>query len=234
MSLPSIGLPEFFLELPSNNNEIKYRPFSVKEQKILLMAKESKEPKEIVNAVETIVKSCTDLKDVSKLPYFDIEFIFLHIRGKSMGEDLEFRLRHGENKECKHVTETSVSIDDIKISIPEGKKTTIELQNNIGITVQYPNLHNIDDFAKSLTAPNRFLEFVYDNVENVFDQEKVYDDFTRDEMVTFIDSLDSMCFEKIQKWYNEMPLLTHNIKWTCPKCGEEDSVTLTGLNDFFL
>ena len=234
MSLPSIQYPEFFVKLPSNQEEIKYRPFSVKEQKILLMAKESKEPKEIINAVETIIKNCTDITDISRLPYFDVELIFLHIRGKSMGEELEFRLRHGEQDECKHVTDIGINIDEIKVSIPEGKKTAIQITDDIGVTVRYPNLHNIDDYAKGLTNTSLFLEFVYKNIVNVYDKDKVYDDFNYEEMVTFIDSLDSACFEKIQTWFMSMPVLTHTITWTCEKCGKEDSTTLTGLNDFFL
>ena len=233
MALPNIGVPEFFTEIPSTKQKVKYRPFTVKEQKVLLIAIESNEKEDIINATETIVKNCVNIDDISKLAYFDIEWLFLCIRGKSMGEDFVFRMRHGPEVECDHVTEISFNLDDIKFEVTDEQKNTVMITDDMGLELKYPKLVNIQEFLDCKENPGKLIEFICNNISFVFDKDQVYDSFTKDEMVKFVESMSTKQFEVIVKWYASLPIITHKIEWTCPKCGMKDSAELRGLNDFF-
>ena len=233
MALPVLTAPEFFTELPSNKQKVKYRPFTVKEQKVLLIAVESSEEEDILNATQTIVKNCTDVQDPTKLPSFDLEWLFLHIRGKSIGEDFEFRMRHGSDDECKHITDVSFSLDDITFDLPEGHSNKVMVNDQIGIVLQYPNIVTIKDFSSAISDPLKMINFISSNIEMIFDNDNVYDNFSQEEVTNFVENLSTTQYENILQWYKNLPVLTHKIEWTCSECNKQEAVVLRGLNDFF-
>lgn len=235
MPLPTLNAPEFNLTLPSNKKDIIYRPFTVKEQKALLIARESNELKEVINATEKIVASCCniDLKDVKDMPYFDIEWLFLHIRGKSIGEDFKFVMSHPESNECKTKTDISFTLEDIKFELEEDQDVNVKITDDIGVTFSYPTFNDTQDFTK-LDDPLQMYKFIIKKIKSVYDNERVYDDFTLEEAEQFIDSLKTDQYQIILDWFNNIPVLRHEIKWKCKDCGKESSTTLNGLQDFFL
>ncbi len=234
MSLPQLVSPEFTTEIPSTKQKIKFRPFLVKEEKILLMALESGEPSDIQNAIESILTNCIlDSIDVKSLAVFDLEFLFLQLRGKSVGEEIELLLKHVKKTDCKHVTPFKINLDAIKVNgnISDGK---VMLDGKIGVKLRYPTFHmlqklqgteqnNTDSLFKTLAL---MIEYVYD-------KEQVYNEFTDTEMETWISQLNQTQFQKITSFFENMPKLKQKIEWTCTKCSEKDSIELEGLQSFF-
>ena len=235
MPLPSLVSPEFNITLPSNKKDITYRPFTVKEQKALLIAKESNEPKEVINITQKVVAECCDipLEEVQKMPYFDIEWIFLHIRSKSIGEDFKFIMSNGEGSECDASTEVTFALEDIKFELDKSQSNDIKISDDIGITFEYPNFFDMGTFS-DISNPMVMYNFIVAKMKTVWDNDRVYDDFTKTEAEKFIDSLNTDQYSKILRWFNNIPVLTHKFKWTCKVCKKESEMILTGLNDFFL
>ena len=235
MALPNIVTPEFETKLPSNNQTIKFRPFLVKEEKVLLMAGEGKDQKEILATVVNILQNCiiTSGVNVLTLPLFDIEWLFLQLRAKSVGEVIELRMRHVQDPDCKGETDIQVNVEDIQVTRHKDHNTVINLDSNIGITMKYPSLAEVGNNLENVTAEQTF-EIIEKCVKNVFDSNKVYNDFTPNELKEFIGKLDQKQFKKIIEFFNTFPKLEHKVKYKCAKCGEEVEYTLTGLMDFFL
>ena len=231
MALPVLASPEFMTEIPSTKQKIKFRPFLVKEEKILYMALEGNDEKEIQNAIVTILSNCIIDEDVDvlRLTTFDIEFLFLQLRGKSVGEKVELLMSHSEGK-CEHKTQVEINLDDIKIvgEISDGK---IMLDDSIGVKMRYPYMHDVeklsgDDTMSLFNSLAPLIEFVYD-------KENVYNDFSHDEMVTWLEQLSQSQFKVLTDFLSNMPKLSHEVKWKCSKCGETDSMVLEGLQSFF-
>jgi len=231
MALPSIVTPEFQTVIPSTGESIMYRPFLVKEEKILLMAMEGGDAVEMSNSMLKILKSCilSDI-DVDKLSTFDVEFLFLTLRSKSVGEVITLNIKHPKETECKHLSEVKVAVDDIKVSgdISDGK---IMLTDTVGVKLRYPkmsDLKNVDEQnAESMFKMIRLC------TEYIFDKEEVYSDFTEEELGNWIEGLNQSQFSMITKFFEDIPRLSHKVEWTCEKCGEKDSITLEGLQSFF-
>ena len=236
MALPKLTTPTYELEIPSTDEKVKYRPFLVKEEKILLMAMESGKNADIIGAVKEIVSECTFNKiNLSTLPMFDIEYIFLQIRAKSVGEVSKLRLLCPDDK--KTYADVEVNLLDVKVQVEEGHTNKIELDNEMGIIMTYPT---IDTFAKNdiqvVTSAN-MLDVVGTCILQIYEKggEKVYEakDQTKKELTEFIESLQTKHFQKLQSFFNSMPKLKHTIKLKNPKTKKESEVTLNGLNDFF-
>ena len=236
MALPKLNTPTYELEVPSTDEKIKYRPFLVKEEKILLMAMESKDNAQIINAVKDIVTSCTFEKvNVSKMPMFDMEYIFLQIRSKSVGEVSKLKILCPDDKK----TYASVELDLTKVEVQVGDDHTnkIELTDDMGMIMTYPT---IDSFLESgiekIDATN-MLDVIGSCVLQIYEEkgEKVYEakDQTKKELSDFIESMNSNQFKKLQSFFDTMPKLKHELKVKNPKTKKESKVTLTGLNDFF-
>ena len=231
MALPSIATPEFITTIPSTGQEIRYRPFLVKEEKILLMALEGKDQKEITNAIVRLLDSCIlDEVDVSKLATFDIEYLFIQLRGKSVGEVVELTLSHTES-ECKHRTKYNINLDEIKVQgdIKDGK---VMITDEIGVKMRYPTI--VGASGVSLDNTNGVFELISGCIEFIFDQENVYADFTPKEMEDWLGHLNQSQFKKISDFFEGMPSLKYNLKWKCESCGEEDELQLEGLQSFFI
>ena len=236
MALPKLNTPTYELEVPSTDEKIKYRPFLVKEEKILLMAMESKDNAQIINAVKDIVKSCTfDKVDVSTMPMFDMEYIFLNIRAKSVGEISKLKILCPDDKK----TYASVELDLTKVEVQVGDDHTnkIELTDNMGMIMTYPTIDSFLESGIEKIDANNMLDVIGSCVLQIYENngEKVYQakDQTKKELTEFIESMNSSQFRKVQSFFDTMPKLTHTIKVKNPKTKKTSDVKLTGLNDFF-
>ena len=236
MALPKLNTPTYELEVPSTDEKIKYRPFLVKEEKILLMAMESKDNTQIINAVKDIVSSCTFEKlNAATMPMFDMEYIFLNIRAKSVGEISKLKILCPDDKK----TYASVELDltKVEVQVDDEHSNKIELTDDMGIIMTYPT---IDSFLESgidnIDASN-MLDVIGTCILQIYEEkgEKVYQakDQTKKELTEFIESMDSKQFKKLQSFFDTMPKLKHTIKVKNPKTKKSSDVTLTGLNDFF-
>lgn len=233
MGLPALSAPEFVTKVPSTGKEIKYRPFLVREEKILLMALEGGDENEIGNAIINILSACIISEiNIDTLATFDVEYLFLKLRSKSVGEVIELKLAHSvKDSECKHRTEVVINIDDINVTdnVSDGK---IDLTDELGIKLRYAGMNDINSL--DATSTSQLFELVVSCVEYIYDDENVYDDFSRDEMSKWLEQLDSAQFKRITDFFQAAPKLTHNIEWTCPECGEKDSLVLEGMQSFFM
>ena len=236
MALPKLTTPTYELEIPSTDEKIKYRPFLVKEEKILMMAMESKENADITQAVKDIVSECTFNKvKIDDMPMFDVEYIFLQIRSKSVGEVSKLKLLCPDDK--KTYAEIDLNLTEVKVQVGEDHTNKIELENGMGIIMTYPT---IDSFSKSgikdINASN-MLDVISHCILQIYEKngEKTYDpkDQTKKELTDFIEQLNTKQFKEVQKFFETMPKLKHDITIKNPKTKKESKVTLTGLNDFF-
>ena len=236
MALPKLTTPTYELEIPSTDEKIQFRPFLVKEEKILLIALEGGKNEDIIEAVKQIVEECTFNKlNLGTMPMFDVEYIFLQIRSKSVGEVSKLRLLCPDDK--KTYAEVEVKLDDVKVQVDEGHTNKIELDNDMGMIMTYPN---IDSFKASgittITASN-MLDVIGTCILQIYEQkgEKVYEakDQTKKELSDFIEQLQSKHFKQVQQFFDTMPKLKHTIKVKNPKTKKESEIVLVGLNDFF-
>jgi len=226
--LPSIATPEFETTIPSSGQKIKFRPFLVKEEKILYFALESGEQNEMISAIKKIFENCILSEfNFDKLSYFDFEYIFLMLRAKSVGESIELNIRH-DKEGCDHVNKLMIQIDDIKVQIPKGHESQFMLNDKIGVKIKYPTIDSI-----SKIGDQDSFSLIRDSIEYVYDKDNVYDDFTEEDMENFLDSLGKQHFEKIMNFFNTMPKLKHEVKYKCAKCGEKETPVLEGLQSFF-
>ena len=237
MAIPLIKTPEFKTTIPSTGKEIFFRPFLVKEEKVLFMAKQGEDNEEIINAIKKVLADCilTDDVDVQSLALFDIEYLFLQLRSKAVGEVIDLNLKHRKETDCTHVTEYSLKIDDIKVQFPEGYSNKVMVNDDIGVQLKYPNIDSMKDFENmDFEDYKTLIELMAKHVDFVYDQNDVYDQFTHQEVVDFIENLSKPMFDKLAGFFTNMPKLTHKITWKCPSCNEEETILVGGLNNFFL
>ena len=236
MALPKLTTPTYELEIPSTDEKIKYRPFLVKEEKILMMALETKNESDIVQAVKDIVSSCTFNKvNLDAMPMFDVEYVFLNIRAKSVGEVSSFNVLCPDDG--KTYAKCEVNLTDVKVQVDDNHTNKIELGNGTGMIMQYPTINSFADTGiKTITAEN-MLEVISSCILQIYEEDgkKVYDpkDQTKKELTEFIEQLNTKQFKDVQNFFNTMPRLKHVVKVKNPKTKKESEITLTGLNDFF-
>ena len=236
MALPKLTTPTYELEIPSTDEKIKYRPFLVKEEKILMMAMESKKSSDIVQAVKDIVSECTFNKiNMSDMPMFDIEYIFLQIRSKSVDEVSKLKLLCPDDG--KTYAEIELNLNEVKVQVGDDHTNKIDLGNGMGMIMKYPT---IDSFAESGIKdinPTNMLEVISTCILQIFEDEgkKVYDtkDQTKKEVTEWIEQLNTKQFKDVQKFFDTMPKLKHEITIKNPKTKKESKIILNGLNDFF-
>ena len=233
MPLPKLAIPEYEATLPVTGTKISYRPFLVKEEKLLYLAMESQDNKQMIKAVKTIIKNCTNLKTkVEDLATFEIEYIFLKIRSVAVGEVSEFKVICPDDDKTE-VT-VSVPLGDVGVDIPEEHNAKIQLDENVGVVMKYPSL---DIFIKQNLSENPDIEDIFELaatcIGQVFDKEEVYDSFTKVEALEFLENLNAEQFQKVQKFFETMPKLSHTIKVKNPKTKKESDLVLEGLASFF-
>ena len=238
MPLPKISTPTYELELPSTGQEIKYRPFLVKEEKLLVLALESENTKEITTAIKNVIKNCIQTKNikVESLPTFDIEYLFLNIRGKSVGEEIEVNVICPDDGET--YVPVKINIDEIKVQKNAEHNNKIQVDDNIIMQMKYPSLDqfikNNFDFSGDTNMDQSF-DLVASCIDKIFNDEEVWTsgDVTKKELIDFLEQMNSAQFKQIEKFFETMPKLSHSVKVKNPKTEVESEVILEGLSSFF-
>ena len=238
MPLPTIVTPTYELELPSTGKKVKYRPFLVKEEKLLVLALETENTKDISTAIKTVLKSCIQSRGVKvdNLPTFDIEYLFLNIRGKSVGEEIEVNLISPDD----NVTEVPVTInvDDIEVKKSEDHNKKVKLDDTLVMEMKYPSLDQFIksnfDFGDEVTMDQSF-DLIASCIDKIYNDEEVWStaDCTKKEVKEFLEQMNSMQFKEIEKFFETMPKLSHSVTFTNPKTKVESTVVLEGLSSFF-
>ena len=235
MALPKISVPKYKLKLPSDGRTVNFRPFLVKEEKILLLATESGEQTTIVDAIKNIIKECTDITDVEKLATFDIEFVFLQIRTKSVGESVDVSVTCPDDEETN--VSISIPLDEIKVKKTRGHKKDLKISDDVSITMGYPSLETFVsmNFGEEGQGVDQVFDMAASCVESISDANQVYDCSTvpKKELIEFFDQMNSKQFMMIQEFFEKMPKLSHTVKVTNPNTGVENDVVLEGLASFF-
>ena len=236
MALPKLTTPTYELEIPSTDEKIKYRPFLVKEEKILMMAMESKASADIPQAVKDIVSECTFNKvDISNMPMFDVEYIFLNIRSKSVGEVSKLKLLCPDDG--KTYADVELDLNEVKVQVGEEHTNKIELTEDMGLIMKYPTIDSFSETGIRDINPSNMLDVISTCILQIYEKkgEKTYDpkDQTKKELTEFIEQLNTKQFKDVQKFFETMPKLKHEITVKNPKTKKESKITLTGLNDFF-
>jgi len=235
MPLPQITTPEFTTILPSTGERLSFRPFLVKEEKILLMAQEGKDKNEIQRAVINILEECIKTPiTIEDLPLFDIEWLFIQLRSKSVGEVIDLKIKHVENKECLHLNPIEVNLEELEMTNDPKHTNIINITDDIGVTMRYPSLKLVGDKNPEGLDSTAVFNLICDCVLNVFDKDQVYNDFTKEEIDKFIGDLDQKQLLKFMDFFKTMPKVEHTIKYKCEKCGQDVEHKLNGLVDFFI
>ena len=238
MPLPKIATPTYELELPSTGKTIKFRPFLVKEEKLLVLALESNDTKEITNAIKAVLKDCIQTRGikVETLPTFDIEYLFLNIRGKSVGEDIEVSVLCPDDGET--YAEVQISIDEIEVVKDKDHNKQIKIDDKLMMEMRYPSL---DQFVKSNFSFNgdnqvdQSFDLIASCIDKVYSEEEAWtsDDFTKKEVTEFLEQMNSSQFKDIESFFTTMPKLRHEVEVLNPKTKKSSKVVLEGLASFF-
>ena len=241
MPLPKINTPTYELTLPSNKKKVKYRPFLVREEKILVLALESEDQKQITDAIIQIIGDCLITKniDVTKLPTFDIEYLFLNVRSKSVGETVEVNVTCPDDGKTK--VETSINIDDIKVVKDKNHKLIVQLDDKYSMKLKYPTLdqfieNNFDfEMAEAKESVSAAMSMLSTCIDMIYDQEESWDasESTKEELDEFIDQLNTKQFQEVEQFFKTMPKLSHTLKVMNPQTDVESEVVLEGLASFF-
>jgi len=238
MAIPIVATPTYELKLPSSGKKIKYRPFLVKEEKVLLLAMETKDPTQIQSTTKTVNSDCTfGAVDVETCPPFDLEYIVLQLRIKSVGEKISPNFKCSE---CQ--TQNSVDIDLTKVGVVHttDHSNTIKLTDQLGVIMRYPTIEDtvgMEGMDEKDTGKNteRSMNLIASCIEVIFDKDKTYKtkDFSREEVIDFIENLSQGMFQKIAKFFQDIPAIKQEVTFTCSKCNHENHYTLRGMQDFF-
>ena len=238
MPLPKISTPTYELELPSTGKKIEYRPFLVREEKLLVLALESQDTKQISTAIKNVIKNCIETKGikVEALPTFDIEYLFLNIRGKSVGEEIEVNIICPDDD--RSTVLTKINVDDIQVQKNPDHNNKIKLDDTLMMEMKYPSL---DQFVKSnfdLESDNNMeqsFELIASCIDKIYNEEEVWvaADVTKKELNEFLDQMNTTQFKQIEKFFETMPKLSHTVTVKNPNTGVESEVVLEGLSSFF-
>ena len=240
MPLPKINTPTFELVLPSNGKKIKYRPFLVREEKILVMAMESDDMKQITSAIIDILNNCilTKTIKIEKLSTFDIEYLFLNVRSKSVGETVEVNVTCPDDGETQ--VQMEIDIDSIKVKKDKNHTNIVKLDDNLSMKLKYPSMNefienNFDASDTSRSEVSQSLDMITSCIDMIYNEEESWsaNDSTKKELSEFIEQLNTKQFKDVEKFFTTMPKLSHTVKVKNPKTGVENKVVLEGLASFF-
>lgn len=242
--LPKIDVPTYELKLISSGKTVRFRPFLVKEQKLLLMATQSDDPKDSLNVVKQISKNCIiDDVDVESLPVFDLEYIFLNLRARSVNEivNLQYKCNNkvkdeaGEEKVCGSLEKFDINLLEVKATKDPKHNTKIMLSDKLGITMKYPTFEMVANL-KSQNENDILMELLVNCIDHIFDDENIYytKDVTKEELVDFIDNLQQKDLEKIQQFFETAPKIKKDLNFNCRKCGYKENIVVEGLQNFFV
>lgn len=235
MALPKINVPKYKLKLPSDGRTVNYRPFLVKEEKLLLLATQTGEQEDVVTAIKDIISACTDIKNVDTLATFDIEYLFLQIRTKSVGENVEVNITCPDDG----ITEVPVSIplDEIKVIKDKNHVSEMKLSDEVAITMKYPSMEMFVkmNFGDDEDQIGQIFDMAAGCIETIADTNQIYEckDIPKEELMEFLEGMNSKQFKMVQDFFETMPKLSHTVKVTNPSTGVENEIVLEGLASFF-
>lgn len=245
MILPKIAVPEYECILPSNKKKVRFRPFLVKEQKLLLMASESIEVKDVVDSIKQVVKNCLlDELDVDGLPVFDLEFLFLNLRARSVSEVVKVKYKcnniigqkeDGDDKRCENIVDIEVNVLEIHPEFGENHTNKIVLTDKLGIVFKYPTFEMIESMADK-EENDAIFNLITKCVDYIYDDESIYysKDITEQEIIDFIDGLTQEHLEKIKEFFDTMPKVKKTVSFDCKKCGHHEDIEIEGVQNFFV
>lgn len=240
MALPMMSAPIYTMVIPSTGASVKYRPFLVKEEKALLIAQQSEDALTMVETLKEVIKGCVqDKLDINKLATFDLEYMFIQIRGKSVGEQLELIFPcdedHGEQNE-KARSKVVIDLNELKVQKPENHTNKFSLFNDVGVVMKYPTIETLKKLENiDVTDYDKIFEIMAYSIEYIYDGEEIYhaSEQKHEELVQFINNLSSEQFVKLQSFFESMPKLSKEIEYTCPVCGKHHKKVLEGIQSFF-
>lgn len=232
MALPKLNAPSYEMKIPSTGETVKFRPFLVKEQKMLMIAQESKDPNMMANTMCDLIESCVEgMKDVHLMPTFDIEFMFLQLRTVSVGSEIELEMLCQDDGETKVLV--TVKLEDIKVSELPNHKKEIMITDKIGMTFKYPTMVDIAKYGKEgVSAVDTTFGVIQDCLVNIFDENEVYDEMNQKELQEFIEQMTTEQFEEVQNFFDTMPKLRHTVEFKNPNTGVDNKVHLEGMQTF--
>ena len=241
--LPKIDVPIYEAKLTSTNQVVKFRPFLVKEQKLFLMASQSDNVIDVVDSIKQILSNCilTENFDIDSLPIFELEYMFLQLRARSVGEIVNLKYScnnkiwddEGNEKTCNGLVKFDVNILEISPDYPENHKTKIAITENLGIVMKYPSFGMLEKFKNKTESEN--IDLIVECVDYIYDQEQVYysKNSTKEELIEFVESMRSTDFEKIQKFFESLPKNKKMFEFKCPKCSYKEDIEIEGIQNFF-
>lgn len=237
MALPKMNAPLYNVTVPSTKKEVKFRPFLVKEEKSLLLAQQSEDPKVMINTLKSIIENCiVDKIDIDKLAIFDYEYLFTQIRAKSVGELVELLFLCDTCDDDKAKTQVNLDISKFEVEFPEGHDTKIPLFDDVGIIMKNPSLDTLDKLEKIKDGDiDSIFDVVAECIESVYTTEEVFNtkDQTKQEVIDFLENLTQEQFKKIEGFFLTMPKLRQTVEYDCPVCNKHHVKTMEGLASFF-
>ena len=244
MILPKLDTPTYELNLISTGKPVRYRPFLVKEQKMFLMSAESDDNKELITTIRNVLKNCLlDEVDVDNLPSFDLEYLFMNLRARSVEEVVNLKYKcnnnvkneEGKEKKCNHVVEFDVNILEIEPTTYDNHTDKIQINEKVGIRLKYPTFEMFQKYD-NLEQGEAMLQVLVDCIDYIYDEEQMYysKDSTRKELEEFIDNLQQKDLEKFKDFFNTMPELKKDLNFDCPKCEHKETITVKGMQNFFV
>ena len=232
MALPKLNAPTYEMEVPSTKEKVKFRPFLVKEQKMLMIAQESKDPNMMANTMCQLIESCVEgMKDVHLMPTFDLEYMFLQLRTVSVGSDIELEMLCQDDGKTK--VPVTIKLEDIKVSELPNHKKEIMITDKIGMTFKYPTMVDVAKYGKDgVSAVDTTFGVIQDCLVNIFDENEVYDEMNQKELQEFIEQMTTDQFEEVQNFFDTMPKLRHTVEFKNPNTGVNNKVHLEGMQTF--
>jgi hypothetical protein len=242
--LPKIDVPIYDLKLISNDKKIRFRPFTVKEEKLFLMAIETNDSDSSVNTIKQVLNNCmVDDINIESLPIFDLEYLFINLRAKSIGEEVKLRYRcnnqvqkEEKTDSCGNLVEIEFNLLEIQPTRNENHTNKIEIENNLGIVFKYPSFESIQKYGKESDEIEIILKLIIDCIDYIYDADQIYyaKDSTEEELKEFIESLQTKQLEKIKIFFDTMPKLHKKLDFKCNKCGYEEKIEVEGIQNFFV
>lgn len=237
MSLPKSLVPTYEMTLPSSGQVIEYRPFLVKDEKVLLMAMEGNDVKEMIKALKQLIETCSLTKiDVNKLSLIDLEYFFIKVRSKSVDNisKLSYRCKNTvEEKECGNIVNINVNLDNIEVTKSKDYTDIIMLTSEIGLKMKMPNVQSLNHFNTQEASFDEQMNVIASSVDSIFDKDNVYNDFSLKEIVEYLGNLTQKQFTEIKNFFDNLPKIKHEVPFHCNKCGHKEVLVLEGIQSFF-
>lgn len=241
--LPKLDVPIYETKLISNDQVVRFRPFLVKEQKLFLMAAESEEPKDTINAIKQVLRNCIlDDIDVDSMATFDIEYLFLQLRARSIGEVVNLRFNcnnnvteKGEEKKCGNLVKIDINVLEINPTKDQEHTNKIQITDKVGVVLKYPTFNSIDSNEIDSQDMQQVLNVIVSCIDYVYDEEQVYyaKDTKKEELIEFIENMKQGDLEKLSSFFTTLPKLKKDVQFHCDKCGYEEDIILEGVQSFF-